>query len=828
MKKGLLNMRFLFIFLFLIILFSDSISAVDVTSCGVLNLTNTVYVLQNNLDRPITCFNVTASNVTIDLNGFTVIYGNQDLPSALYGVYSNQDYTTIRNGNLIRGNVSLVSQVRVGVFIGGNFATIENLVTSDNTYSVYLENSVNASITDLTAEQSQSYGIYVKGSNNTRVTDTTASSNDDSGIYFAENSHNLILTNVICNSNGGSGVETASGVGSMTATSVTANSNNENGFLIASSGVSLNDVTANSNDGDGILLQSGSNDIFQDVTTNLNADDGFDITPSSNITLVSLTANENNVAGIYLRSPGNLVFSDVNTNSNSYGIYFDSSSNNNFTNLIANLNTNSGIYFYSTSNSNIVKNSKIERNDLYGLRFQHLSSNLPQYNRIYNNVINNSDNYFSSTNLVNYFNTTLTTAKNIVNENYTGGNFWGELDRTGFSETCDDIAKDGFCDSIYNIDGVNYDYLPLDIPDRDGPVITLNVPLNRTYTTASTTFNIAATDLSTVIGCNYSLDGNANISLSYFGGYWTAKNSSMKEGGHNVKFSCRDNKENLRISTVYFTIDFPDNIPQNNVTSVVENNTILPEKTTTVVLNNITASKEVISLISIDGIYLTRIITLANQNIGLATLAIKTINNIIDSGLMTGLSENDVYQGLQINVTGIDMEHIESITFEFKIAKSWLVGKDVSKITLQRKSDTSTEWKMLNTELINEDDNYFYFSSVSPGFSLFAIYFDEDLCTPGELFCSDDVLRLCEEDRSSSIAEDCAFGCSDGKCSSYWEQSDDGSSLQGFSKLFSGIWSDPSSVIFTIIVVIIFVALIFVSYVTYKICKKKGIFSKKN
>ncbi|MFA5071628.1 MAG: right-handed parallel beta-helix repeat-containing protein [Candidatus Pacearchaeota archaeon] len=821
-------MKFLFIFLFGIILFSNFISAVDITACGNLSSANTIYILQKDVNSALTCFNITATNVTLDLNGFTVTYGNQNLSSNFYGVYSSQDYTVVKNGDLVRGNVSLVSQVRIGASIVGDFATIENLVTSNNTYGVYLENSANTSINELTAEDSQLYGIYVVGSNNTQITDTTASSNSDSGIYFAVNSHNLILTNIICNSNGGSGIETVSGAGSLTATGVTANSNNENGFLIATSGTSLNDVTANSNDNDGILLQ-GSNHILQDVTANSNSDDGFDITPSSNIILDGLIANENDVSGIHLRSSGNLAFSDITVNSNNYGIYFDSSSNNNFTNLIASLNENSGIYFYGASSGNIIKNSKIDRNDLYGLRFQHLNPNFPQYNRVYNNVINNSNNYFSSTNLVNYFNTTLTTATNIVNENYLGGNFWGELDRTGFSETCDDVAKDGLCDSIYNIDGVNYDYLPLDIPDRDGPAITVNVPLNRTYTTKSTTFNIAATDLSQVIWCNYSLNGNANISLSYFGGYWTAKNSSMKEGNHSVNFYCKDNKENLRLSTIYFTIDLPDDIPQNNVTTVIENNTLLPEKTTTVVLNNITASKEVISLISIEGIYLTRIITLANQNIGLATLAIKTINNIIDSDLITGLSEGDVYQGLQINVTGIDADHIESITFEFKIAKTWLVGRNVSQITFQRKADTSTEWEMLNTDLINEDDDYYYFSAVSPGFSLFAIYFDKDLCTPGELFCSGDALKLCEANRSSSISEDCEFGCSDGECLSYWEQSEDGSVFQESGRFLFGIFSDTGSIIFTILVVIIFAVLVFVSFITYKICKKKGIFnSKKN
>jgi len=76
--------------------------------------------------------------------------------------------------------------------------------------------------------------------------------------------------------------------------------------------------------------------------------------------------------------------------------------------------------------------------------------------------------------------------------------------------------------------------------DAAAPSITINSPLNRTYSTTSITFNVGVTEDAGISSCNYSLDGNSNISLTYFGGYWTGTNSSMLERSHNVTFYCKD------------------------------------------------------------------------------------------------------------------------------------------------------------------------------------------------------------------------------------------------------------------------------------------------
>ncbi|MDO8641504.1 MAG: hypothetical protein Q7R33_08220, partial [Nitrosarchaeum sp.] len=69
----------------------------EVPSCGVLSNADTVYTLSSDLISNGTCLNVTASNVIIDCLGFSII-GNNSQDS--YGVYSNQQFTTVKNCNI--------------------------------------------------------------------------------------------------------------------------------------------------------------------------------------------------------------------------------------------------------------------------------------------------------------------------------------------------------------------------------------------------------------------------------------------------------------------------------------------------------------------------------------------------------------------------------------------------------------------------------------------------------------------------------------------------------------------------------------------------------
>jgi parallel beta-helix repeat protein len=85
-------------------------------------------------------------------------------------------------------------------------------------------------------------------------------------------------------------------------------------------------------------------------------------------------------------------------------------------------------------------------------------------NRIYNNYFNNSVNVKAENIEGNIWNTTQSPGTNIIGGPNLGGNFWANLEGTGFSQVSNDSNSDGICDFPFNINGSDFDYLPLSKP----------------------------------------------------------------------------------------------------------------------------------------------------------------------------------------------------------------------------------------------------------------------------------------------------------------------------------------------------------------------------
>jgi PGF-pre-PGF domain-containing protein len=79
----------------------------------------------------------------------------------------------------------------------------------------------------------------------------------------------------------------------------------------------------------------------------------------------------------------------------------------------------------------------------------------------------------------------------------------------------------------------------------------------------------------------------------------------------------------------------------------------------------------------------------------------------------------DVYKYIEITKENMQDEDIDNVVFEFKVPKSWLEGKDPSKVVLYRFD--GSEWKVLPTKVISESSVYVYYEATSPGLSFFAI-----------------------------------------------------------------------------------------------------------
>jgi parallel beta-helix repeat protein len=197
---------------------------------------------------------------------------------------------------------------------------------------------------------------------------------------------------------------------------------------------------------------------------------------SSNNTITNSTANSNSYYGIVLSSSSNNTITSSTANSNSYyGILLSFSSNNQITNSTANSNSYDGIRLYSSSNYVIV-NCIVQANTNYGI---YLSTAGNPANLIYNNLFNNTNNFFfGGTIYANNWNTTRQTGTRIYsNGTEIGGNYWTNSTKNGYSDTCTDADTDGFCDNSYTINatGPNIDYLPLsDEYSVGAPTYSLN------------------------------------------------------------------------------------------------------------------------------------------------------------------------------------------------------------------------------------------------------------------------------------------------------------------------------------------------------------------
>ncbi len=143
-------------------------SIIDLSSCGTLDSPNTIYVLTQNVSSSGTCMNITASNVTLNCQGFTINFSNSNSGA---GVYSNSTNTTVKNCVIIQGSEQEDSY-------GIEFSISANKGTIDN-------NSI-------TTNGTSSYGIYLNGADNNTITNTnTTSAGDFSwGMYFGSSEYN--------------------------------------------------------------------------------------------------------------------------------------------------------------------------------------------------------------------------------------------------------------------------------------------------------------------------------------------------------------------------------------------------------------------------------------------------------------------------------------------------------------------------------------------------------------------------------------------------------------------------------------------------------------
>ncbi|VVB84120.1 Outer membrane protein assembly factor BamB [uncultured archaeon] len=336
-------------------------------------------------------------------------------------------------------------------------------------------------------------------------------------------------------------------------------------------------------------------------------------------------------------------------------------------------------------------------------------------NLFYNNFLNNFINYDNGTGSKNYFNTTKTSRTNILNGAYTAGNFWATPSVTGFSQTCEDANNDGICDSSYDLDGSNYDYSPL-----------------KCYESwVCTSWSTCSSSLQT----RYCTDRNACGTTKYepVESQSCSSYSSDPLGSPSVT-------EVIPITRGGSSTHITIRNPKIDLTSI-----------------SINLSKDVNS-------------------------SLFSVIRLNDSNLTKLPSTGKIYQSFEI-ISGINNSNIANAIINFKINKTWLSDNNLHlnilgnntvvmqdnqslwNITLYRKESGETNYMPLITTFAMQDNQYYYFKALTPGFSTFVVFLSKTECAPNTRRCFNNQVQLCLGNSTWLVTEQCKNSCENAECS---------------------------------------------------------------
>jgi len=339
--------------------------------CMTLSTANAIYNMTSNLSSTGTCFNVTARNVTLDCRWNWINFSTGGSGST-YGVYSNQNYTTIKNCRIIDGNWATGLNTRHGIYLSGsNYSyLLNNFINTSNGSAIYLYSSANYNnITNNTGLSYSTYAINIRSSSNNVLVSNNGTSTINMGLAVWSTANNNYLYN-----------NTGVGLGGSGGLYIGVSSNNT---LISNRGICTDYI--------GIIVEDSSN-CFLDSNTGISqagSNRGLYIGISANITVVNQTATGSR--GIQLTSANNTIIKDcVSFNGTTYDVHVDATSlNNSFINCS-----------YNTTEEYVESGSQLIRKWYFDALVTNLTnsplvnSNLTIYNRtssaVYSNLTNST------------------------------------------------------------------------------------------------------------------------------------------------------------------------------------------------------------------------------------------------------------------------------------------------------------------------------------------------------------------------------------------------------------------------------------------------------
>ena len=361
------------------------------SACANLSIAGATYTMQANASATgESCFNITATNITLDCNGFSIT-GNS--AAGMVAVYSNSSNTTIKN--------CVISGFANGIAIEGDSADYANI--SDNNITITYS-------TSCTADGGVCSAIYLEGADYSIISGNKGTSNKQTITLYGGASFNTIEYN------------------SFTATTTPV------AYLYSSSGntIQYSNFTAANNNAFYLTTSSNSNVLQFNRISSSSSATLYILSSSTNNTIQNNSISTTTYQAIYLIANSNIIrYNNITGTYNTIRL-FGASSNNITGNYIraSSNNPNYGsVVVASSSNSNTLWNNLINSSSSGSDEAKPVYLNSGNHNQFYNNTIISSSSaltpaiYIDASQTNNTFYNNSMTAPMWVNDSGTGNYF---------------------------------------------------------------------------------------------------------------------------------------------------------------------------------------------------------------------------------------------------------------------------------------------------------------------------------------------------------------------------------------------------------------------
>ncbi|WP_211247018.1 CARDB domain-containing protein [Methermicoccus shengliensis] len=279
--------------------------------------------------------------------------------------------------------------------------------------------------------------------------------------------------------------------------------------------------------------------------------------------------------------------------------------------------------------------------------------------------------------------------------------------------------------------------------DATGPTITIHSPAPTTYTTSTVELNVTVGESATIW---YRVDNGANSTP--VSGTSLVTTLTLSRGQHTVYVYARDGLYNLNSASVTFTVSLPSagggaGARPDIYGTPAPTPTPTPTATATPVVTPVIQPVEERKVLSSVSPEAPAVVEFMQTEVTKIELDVNTpaenvevvveqsaeppagVPDVVLSIAATQpelASSMGVYGYISIDTT-LPEGTVDKAKVEFKIPRSWFVdnGLDPATTALQHYNEASGQWEALPTDQTGEDDEYYYFSAETPGFSVFSV-----------------------------------------------------------------------------------------------------------